>query len=157
MLFFNSDLSRARGVNWSAAARIRRWLSINANYSFNDSRVLKTVASAPAVEQPGNHLLRRPVNSGNIWLNASYRRFNFNIAGYFTGVRTDSDFDGLGLTRNPGYARFDIATSYDWGHGLSTYARVTNLFDKQYQDAIGYPALGRDYRFGLRYQFCGHN
>jgi vitamin B12 transporter len=157
MLFFNTDLSRARGVNWSGEAHLNHWLLLKGNYSYDDTRVLATVASAPAIEQPGNHLLRRPVNSGNLWLNANYRRFNFNLAGYFTGVRTDSDFDGFGLTRNPGYARFDVATSYNVGRGFSFYGRVTNLFDKQYQDAIGFPALGRDFRLGMNYRFGGRN
>jgi vitamin B12 transporter len=97
------------------------------------------------------------VNSGNLWLNANYRRINFNLAGYFSGRRTDSDFLGLGITRNPGYARFDFATSYNFVRGLSFYGRVTNLFDKQYQDAVGYPALGRDFRLGLNYLFSGRN
>jgi vitamin B12 transporter len=157
MLFFNTDLSRARGVNWSGEAHLNHWLLLKGNYSYDDTRVLATVASAPAVEQPGNHLLRRPANSGNLWLNANYRRFNFNLAGYFTGVRTDSDFDGFGLTRNPGYARFDVATSYNFSRGFSFYGRVTNLLDKQYQDAIGFPALGRDFRLGMNYRFGGRN
>jgi vitamin B12 transporter len=157
MLFFNSDRARSRGVNWSGEAHLNHWLVLKGNYSYDDTRVLKTVASAPQVEQRGNHLLRRPVNSGNIWLNASYRRLNFNIAAYFTGERTDSDFDGLGFTRNPGYARFDLATSYLITRGLSFTGRVTNLFDKQYQDAIGFPALGRDFRLGFNYRFTGRN
>jgi vitamin B12 transporter len=157
MNLFNTDLSRARGVNWSGEARLNHWLVLKANYSFDDSRVLKTVPTAPAVEQPGNHLLRRPVNSGNLWLNANYRRLNFNIAGYFSGRRTDSDFLGLGLTSNPGYARFDVATSYDFTRGFSFYGRVANLFDKQYQEALGYPALGRDFCLGLNYRFAGRN
>ena len=97
------------------------------------------------------------MNSGNLWLSASFRRFNFNLAGYFTGVRTDSDFDGLGITRNPGYARFDLATAYNLGRGISFHGRVTNLLDKQYQDAVGFPALGRDFRLGLNYRFTGRN
>ena len=157
MPFFNTDLSRARGVNWSGEAHLNHWLSLKGNYSFDDSRVLKTVPNAPSVEQPGNHLLRRPVNSGNLWLNANYRRLNFNIAGYFSGRRTDSDFLGLGLTRNPGYARFDVATSYNFTHGFSFYGRAANLFDKKYQEAIGYPALGRDFRLGVNYRFSGRN
>lgn len=157
MLFFNTDLSRARGMNWSGEAHLNHWLLLKGNYSYDDTRVLATVASAPAIEQPGNHLLRRPVNSGNLWLNANYRRFNFNLAGYFSGVRTDSDFDGFGLTRNPGYARFDVATSYNFTRGFSFYGRVTNLLDKQYQDAIGFPALGRDFRLGMNYRFGGRN
>jgi len=157
MLLFNTDLSRARGANWSGEAHLDHWLSLKANYSFDDSRVLKTVPTAPPIEQPGNHLLRRPVNSGNLWLNANYHRLTFNIAGYFSGRRTDSDFLGLGLTRNPGYARFDLATSYNFARGFSFYGRVANLFDKQYQEALGYPALGRDFRLGLSYRFSGRN
>jgi vitamin B12 transporter len=166
MLYFNTDLARARGLNWSGEAHLNHWLVLKGNYSYDDTRVLKTVASAPPVEQPGNHLLRRPVNSGNLWLNANYRRLNFNIAGYFTGVRTDSDFDstiigsvctGPCITHNPGYARFDFATSYNFARGISFYGRVTNLLDKQYQDAVGFPALGRDYRLGLNYRFSGRN
>ena len=153
----NTDLSRARGVNFSAAMRLLHWLSLNGNYSHDDTRVLKSSTASTGFQVPGDHLLRRPVNSGNIWLNANYRGFNFNVNAYFTGARTDSDFDGFGLTRNPGYARFDIASSHNIGRGISLYARATNLFDKQYQDAIGFPALGRDVRVGMNYRFAGRN
>jgi vitamin B12 transporter len=155
--YFNTDLSRARGVNFSSTARLTRWLSLNGNYSFDDSRVLRSPNSTPDFQPPGAHLLRRPVNSGNLWLNANLRRLNFNLAAYFSGVRTDSDFDGFGINRNPGYARFDVATSYLIRRGLSVYGRVTNLLDKQYQDAIGFPALGRDVRVGMNYRFSGKN
>ena len=153
----NTDLSRARGLNFSAAMRLLHWLSLNGNYSFDDTRVLRSSTASTGFQVPGEHLLRRPVNSGNVWLNANYRGFNFNVNAYFTGVRTDSDFDGLGLNRNPGYARFDVATSYNLSRSVSVYARATNLFDKQYQEAIGFPALGRDARIGLNYRFPGRN
>jgi vitamin B12 transporter len=165
-LFFNIDAARARGINWSGEAHLNHWLLLKGNYSHDDTRVLKTVSTARPFEQPGNHLLRRPVNSGNLWLNANFRRVNFNLAGYFTGVRTDSDFDsiytgnvctGPCITRNPGYARFDLATSYNFVRGMSIYGRVTNLLDKQYQEAIGFPALGRDFRLGMNYRFNGRN
>ncbi|HKW64454.1 MAG TPA: TonB-dependent receptor [Candidatus Acidoferrum sp.] len=168
IIFLNTDRARARGVNLSSTAQLMRWLSLNGNYSNDNTRVLQT-STASGFPGPGDHLLRRPVNSGNIWLNAAYRRFNFNINTYITGARLDSDFDstfvagqcvigsGPCLTRNPGYARFDIATSYDLPRGVSFYGRVTNLLDKQYQETIGFPALGRDYRLGLNYRFSGRN
>jgi vitamin B12 transporter len=151
----NTNLSRARGVNFSTAIRVVQWLSLNGNYSFDDTRVLQSSTASTGFQVPGQHLLRRPVNSGNVWLNANYRGFNFNVNAYFTGARTDSDFLGLGLTRNPGYARFDIASSHAIGRGILLYARATNLFDKQYQDAIGFPALGRDVSVGMKYRFGG--
>jgi len=153
----NTDLSRARGVNFSTAIRLRHWLSLNGNYSFDDTRVLRSSTASAGVQVPGDHLLRRPLNSGNVWLNAMYRGFNLNVNAYFTGARTDSDFDGFGLTRNPGYTRFDVASSYNMGRGVSLYARATNLLDKQYQEAIGFPALGRDVRVGVNYRFSGRN
>jgi vitamin B12 transporter len=156
-VLFNTDRARARGVNLSTAGKLRRWLTVNANYAHDDSRVLVAPNAVDAVDLPGNHLLRRPVNSGNLMLNAAFQRFTFTAAGYFTGARTDSDFDGFGFTRNPGYTRFDLATSYDVRRGFSVYGRVTNLLNKSYQDALGYPALGRDFRMGLRYTFRGRN
>ncbi len=45
--------------------------------------------------------------------------------------------------------------SYAFGRGISTYLRAQNLFDKQYQDALGYPALGREVRAGMNYRFGG--
>ena len=155
--YFNTDLARARGVNLSSELRLRRWLSVNGNYSHDDTRVLESPNAFDPVQMPGNHLLRRPLNSGSLILNASYRHWNLNLTGYFSGIRTDSDFLGFGLTHNPGYARFDLATSYLIARGVSFTGRVTNLFDKQYQDALGFPALGRDFRLGLNYRFAGRN
>jgi outer membrane cobalamin receptor len=105
--------------------------------------------------QPGNHLIRRPVNSGSFGVNINYAHVNWNFIGYFSGVRTDSNFVDPTQTTNPGYGRFDMAIGYQFWCGLFVTARAINLFDKQYQDALGYPALGRYYMFGLRYTFAG--
>jgi vitamin B12 transporter len=149
--YFNSDLARARGANFSGEARLTRWLAAAGNYTFDPTRVLAAPNAFDPAQIPGNRLLRRPVNSGNFMLNAAFKRMNWSVSGYFTGRRTDSDFLGLGFTSNPGYIRFDIAGSYNLAHGVSFYARVVNLADKHYQDALGYPALGRQFRIGMKY------
>jgi vitamin B12 transporter len=133
---------------------VTRWLSLAANYTYDSTRTL----SAPDTSDPfnrdpnyltGEPLLRRPVNSGNAMLNASFLRMNWNLSGYFTGPRADYGYPDQ--VRNPGYARFDLAASYNFTHGLSVYGRITNLADKQYQEAYGYPALGREFRIGVKY------
>src|SRR5262249_41857126 len=91
--------------------------TIRGNYSFDDTQVLKAPNAFNSVELPGNHLLRRPVNSGSLLFSASYQAIAFSLTGYFTGVRTDSDFLGFNLTRSPGYARLDAAASYSLTHG----------------------------------------
>jgi vitamin B12 transporter len=155
--FFNTDRALSRGVSVSGESKFTRWLNLAGNYTYDDTRVLQAPNAFDPSELPGNHLLRRPVNSGSLTLNGQWRRVGVTIGGYFTGVRTDSDFLGLRLTRNPGYARFDVAGHYELGHGVLLYARAQNLFDKQYQDALGYPALGRDARVGVRYTFKGRD
>ena len=156
--FFNTDLARARGVNFSLESRPFRWLAIRGNYSYDDTRVLKSANpfADPAL-QPGNPLLRRPLSSGALIVNVGWRRMNWNFSGYFTGRRDDSNFADPTQFENPGYARFDLATSYLIARGISFIGRVTNLFDKQYQDVLGFPALGRDFRLGLNYRFTGRN
>jgi vitamin B12 transporter len=155
--YFNTDLARARGTSVNAEARATKWLFINGNYTYDDSLILKSPNAFDPSLVPGNRLARRPLNSGSITFIGTFGRFNATLAGYFTGQRTDSDFLGLGLTRDPGYARFDLSGAYTFYRGFSIYARATNLFDKSYQDALGYPALGRDARIGLRYQFAGRD
>jgi vitamin B12 transporter len=156
--YFNTDLALARGVNLVSELRTRRWLFIRGNYTYDDTRVLQSENpfADPALVA-GRPLIRRPLHSGSVGLNISCARVNWNFIGYFTGVRTDSNFVNPTQTNNPGYARLDIAASYNLTRGLLLTARAANLFDKFYQDALGYPALGRDYRFGLRYQFAGRN
>jgi len=155
--YFNTDKARARGTHIIAEARATSWLFVNGYYEYDDSLIqVSPNASDPSL-LPGNRLARRPLNSGAVTFTGTYHRFSATFAGYFSGERTDSDFLGLGLTRNPGYARFDLTARYIFANGLSIFGRANNLFDKQYQDALGYPALGRDLRIGVRYQFAGRN
>jgi vitamin B12 transporter len=155
--YFNTDKARARGTHIIAEARAASWLFISGYYEYDDSRILVSPNAFDPSLLPGNRLARRPANSGAITFTSNYRRFSATFSGYFSGERTDSDFLGLGLSRNPGYARFDLTGRYAFQNGFSIYGRAMNLFDKQYQDALGYPALGRDLRIGVRYQFAGRN
>jgi len=156
--YFNTDLAFARGVNFATEVRVRKWLFVNGNYTYDDTRVVKSENpfADPSLEA-GNHLIRRPVHSGSFGVNVNYARVNWNFIGYFTGIRLDSNFASQAPTHDPGYARFDMAASYNVTRGLYVTARAINLFDKQYQDAFGYPALGRYYMLGLRYSFTGRN
>ncbi len=150
--FFNTDLARARGANFSGEARLTRWLNASAGYTYDSTRTLSAPTDSLNLDPNyivGSRLLRRPVHSGNVMLNASLRRMNWNISGYFTGQRYDYYYPGQII--NPGYARFDLAASYRLTHGVSVYGRIANLADKQYQEAYGYPALGREFRIGVKY------
>ena len=155
--FFNTDSAIARGVNLSGDFRLARHLTFSGHYSYDNTLVLKAPNATDPSEIVGNHLLRRPVNSGTAIVNYYRGRFSGNILGYFTGQRTDSDFQGVSTTtqHNPGYARIDIASSYEIQRHATMFVRVGNLLNKQYQDALGFPALGREIRVGLKLTIGG--
>ncbi len=154
--FFNTDRSRALGGELVLRGRPNGWLSLEGHYSYLDSLVQE--ANSPFLDpqqQAGNRLLRRPLHSGALFLNATFRGMNWNLAGRFVGPRTDDDFRFLGIRRNPGYARWDLGLSYRLGRGTTLFSRLENLFDKKYQDVVGYPALRRNYRAGIRWAMGG--
>lgn len=155
--FFNTDHARAYGTNSKIETRPFRWLNINGSYSYDDTRVLKagSIETDPSMI-PGSRLFKRPLHSANLIADAHFRRMNFNFAGYYVGRRTDSDFLGLGLTSDPSYVRWDMAASFPVRHGLSFTGTLQDIFDRQYSDAIGYPALGRIYRVGMKYAWGGN-
>jgi vitamin B12 transporter len=156
--YFNTDLAHARGVNLSTQLRFKKWLTVDGYYTHDATKVV-TTDNPPSDPDytPGLPLLRRPQDSGSIILNVYYAKVNWNFIGYFSGPRLDISPVTFGPANNGGYARFDMAASYNVSRGLALTARVINLFDKQYQDALGYPALGQTYYFGMRYRFAGRN
>ena len=153
--YFNTDKARSYGADSSINVKAARWLSIGGTYSYDDTRVLSSPNAHDQALVPGNRLLKRPLNSANLFWDAHVRGVNWNVTGYFVGVRTDSDFLGLGITRNPGYVRWDTSAEVPLCSGLSFTAHIQNLLDKHYQDAVGYPALGYNYRLGIRYVWGG--
>jgi len=162
--FFNTDLARANGINSTIETKPLRWLNIVGNYTYDDSKVIKSPNASDPALVAGNRLFKRPLHSGSLIADAHFRRANLNFGGYYVGRRADSDFDsvitngvcmGYCITSDPSYVRWDAATTVPVAAGLSATAEVQNLFDRKYQDAVGYPALGRNFRVGIKYVWGG--
>jgi hypothetical protein len=71
------------------------------------------------------------------------------------GERADSDFAGLGLTRNAAYTRLDARVHVRVFGPLEAWLVGENLTDATYQEALGFPALPRSVRGGLRLSLGG--
>jgi vitamin B12 transporter len=153
--FFNTDKARAYGANSTLGIKAARWLDFTAVYGYDDSLVLASPNATDPALVPGNRLLKRPLNSGNAMLNAHWRGANWYLGAYYVGSQTDSDFLGLGITRDPGYFLLNTSATMPLRYGLAATAYFGNLLDRHYQVAAGYPALGYNYRFGLRYTWGG--
>lgn len=153
--FFNTDRARARGVDTRVEAVPLGWLRLGGSYSFAATRVLEAPNAFDPALVPGQRLLKRPVHSGQLWAGVEAGPAAVHLAAQFLGPRTDSDFLGLGLTRNPGYARFDLAGRWRFSRAAEMFARVENLFDRRYQPSLGYLAYGRHVRGGMRFRLGG--
>ena len=71
------------------------------------------------------------------------------------GERADSDFVGLGLLANPGYTRVDARLRAGSGRRSRPSWWRRTCSTSEYQEALGYPALGRSVRGGLRLRLFG--
>jgi len=148
--FFNLGKSRARGVEAIIRQHLGWQLEIAGTYTFLDSRILESTTAFDPVFAEGEALFRRPGHSGYLDLSWSPRRWTLAATGIFVGSRADSDFSGLGMTRNPGYGTLNLRASFRISDSLSWYAAVDNALNRKYMEVLGYPALRAHFRVGLR-------
>jgi outer membrane receptor protein involved in Fe transport len=71
------------------------------------------------------------------------------------GRRPDSDFLGLGFSHAAGYVRVDLGGWYAITSRVTTYLNVENALNRRYEEVVGYPALGTNFRAGLRFRLGG--
>ena len=54
------------------------------------------------------------------------------------------------LFDNPGYAVADAGAAFRLHRSVELVGRVSNLFDRAYEEVLGFPALGRSATIGIR-------
>jgi vitamin B12 transporter len=151
----NISNARARGVELSAAWRASPAFAVRGAYTFLDSEIL-AVSGSTAAQAPyavGDPLLRRPRHSGAIDASWSHQR-----AGAFLQVQTrgetldaEPSFGPTGgLYTNPGHTVVNLGGSWHAVKAVEVFARALNLFDRQYEEVLGYPAPGRTAYVGVR-------
>jgi vitamin B12 transporter len=148
--FFNLGKSRARGLETGIHQNLRKGFDLSASYTFLDSLVQENTSDYDPVFAKGQALLRRPRHSGMIDLQWRAGRWTLGSTAWLVGSRLDSDFAGLGLTRNPGYALVNLYLNCRLVGGLSWYAAGNNVLNKSYMEVLGYPALRAAFRIGIR-------
>jgi vitamin B12 transporter len=153
--YFNIGLTRARGVELDGELAPVRGVRVSAGYTRLDSKILESTSSFSEVFAPGQPLFRRPRHSGYVGFAWAKSRLSADVTAVFVGSRVDSDFSSLdpALTSNDGYATWDVRAAYRLTGALSITAAANNLFDADYMDPLGYPALGRAVRVGARVGF----
>ena len=146
--------SRARGLELASVMRLGV-LETRVGYTWLDTEVLAVdeVGIALPPFEVGDPLLRRPRNQGSVDVRVAFDRVaayaTFGARGRFLDV--DPTFGAFGdLYETPGYGVINIGVSAPvWG-SVELFGRIDNLFDRAYEETLGFPALGRRGMGGLR-------
>ena len=146
--------SRARGLELGAVMRAGP-VELRGTYTWMDTEVLAFDRSdeAPPPSEVGDPLLRRPRHQGLLDVRLLLERVSAYATVGARGRVVDVDPSAGsfgGVFDNPGYGVVHIGASAPvWGT-LELYGRVDNLFDRHYDEALGFPALRRTMIGGFR-------
>ncbi len=149
--FENVDASHARGFEISGQARLVKYVTASASYTLTASRIDAASTPNSLTGGIGQQLLRRPRHSAALSLAIAPSRWSLDAGATFTGERQDSDV--FGVTRNPGYWHVWAGGALRLGGGVLPFLRADNLLNTRYHEALGYSALGRTLRGGVRWEW----
>jgi outer membrane cobalamin receptor len=152
----NINEALAHGAELNFHATPLRHLRLDAAYTYTASQYLKA-PSGYDVYAAGNPLIRRPKHSGTMMATWTNGKWGADVAGTFIGRRSDSDFQVLAtpITYAAGYARVDVGAWRVINSRVTAYVNLGNVLNRRYEEVVGYPALGANFRAGMRFRLGG--
>jgi vitamin B12 transporter len=153
--YVNLQKSLAHGAEVELQSRLTQRLSWNTSYTYTSTQILLAPPGTPPPNAQGGPFIRRPRHSATTLLTYHGPRWGGNLGGSFVGRRPDSDFDGFGITHTPGYFLVDIGGWYKINSRVTAYANAENVPNHFYEEVTGYPALGANFRAGMRFRIGG--
>ena len=151
----NISNARARGLELDGAWRGPAGVTARVAYTWLHTAIRAVDASpdAPPPFAVGDPLLRRPRHQGSVDVGWSGRRLSafstFRVRSSVLDVEPSSGTFG-GLFTAPGFAVLDAGASWRAARRVTIFGRATNLLDRHYEEAFGYPSPGRLGMIGLR-------
>ncbi len=138
--------STREGVELEGRLAVSPALRLTAHYAYLDASE-RTDPLGRAVKE-----LRRPRHSGSITADGVRGRLSYGAAISYTGVRTDRDFDlfPAPIVRLGSYWLGSARMAYRLTEQVELFGRVSNTFDEQARDVVGYRTEGRSAYAGLR-------
>jgi vitamin B12 transporter len=157
--FINIAGSNAHGVELEGALQ-RAFMGVTAlaSYAYVPTRVIAST-SGDQQFQPGQPLLRRPRHSGMFRVGYERGPVSVNWDTRIVGQRHDSSFLSLAtpsftfteISFNPRYTVSGFGVEYRADHMASIYFRADNIFDEEYESALGFPGNPRNAVVGVRF------
>ncbi|MGA8876617.1 MAG: outer membrane beta-barrel protein, partial [Candidatus Korobacteraceae bacterium] len=162
--YVNLNKSMAQGAEVVLSGRVLKNLAVNASYTYTSTQIEQAPpcnladGCDPRIYGVGAPLLRRPKQMGNLLLTYTRPRWGATTGVVAVGQRPDSDFL-FGyippIYCAAGFATVDMGGWLTINRHLTAYANLDNAFNEHYNVVLGYPALGLNFRGGLRFRFGG--
>jgi outer membrane cobalamin receptor len=151
----NISNARARGFelggNWEPSAGI----TLRVAYTWLDTEILAVDRSgqAPPPFEVGDPLIRRPRHQASADLLVTRGRFAgfVDVGGRGRTLDIDPSLGTFGgLFPSAGFVVTNAGLTVRVHRVVDVFARVTNAFDRSYEEVLGFPALGRSGMAGVR-------
>lgn len=145
-VFSNIAAATTQGVETFVSAEIEKGVDVRLSYTYLDSEDDAT----------GEALLRRARHKAAAELTFDLAEgLSTTMSGIFVGVRDDNDFSTYPATRTTlaSYFVVNAAMTYQIAKGVNLFARAENIFDREYQEVLGYGSLGAAGYGGLKVVF----
>jgi vitamin B12 transporter len=144
--------SKRKGIEAVYDARLGKSWSVGASYTYTDAT--EKDANGESVRE-----VRRPKHMASLVANYYFagERGNLNMNLNYSGEQLDVFFSPITFTvdrvKIPSYTVVDLAGSWKLSQSLDLTARVSNLFDEEYEEILGFVRPGRAAYVGLRGRF----
>ena len=134
--YANIGRARTQGVESFVGYQPFKSLTLRLDYTYTEA----------TDEILHEELLRRPKHKTSLngnWQATQRLSFNATVLAVSSWIDGNRDFSIPRLTA-PGYTTVNLAANFDVNSVLSVFARIDNLFDRHYQDPVGFlqPSLG---------------
>jgi vitamin B12 transporter len=142
-LFTSVNRSRvnSKGLELSASLLPCSWLTLDTHLTYTDV----------SVAQQSQQLRRRPKWFGGI---AAFMHINSSWSAELDASYKSEFLDSSipsGVLTLPGYARVNASLNWQYNDQFLSYVAIENVFNKRYQDSIGFLLPGSSVRLGLNY------
>jgi outer membrane cobalamin receptor len=151
----NVSNARARGLEVSGRWRTGAALSVDAAYTFLSTEILAVdrTSQAPPPFAVGDPLIRRPRHQGSLGLVATFGRVTGFVEAGARGRTLDIEpnYGAFGgLFPNAGFVAANAGVTVRLHRLVDVFARGLNLFDRRYEETLGFPALRQSGVAGVR-------
>ncbi len=138
--FMNVKTAKITGAELGAAWTLAPNLTVRAQTTWLDTR-----------NDAGHALLRRPRWAGSLTLSGrASSRLRIDLTATILGNRSDIDPVTFARRSAPGFVTADVALAWRLAPSTDLTLRVINLFDRRYQEVLGYPAPRQRVLGGIR-------